>query len=114
MVIGNFYIRCMSRSPFEADSPLLVDADAVLALPVATEGFQLVRYRNRKILQTFCSVELLQFHQRPLLDVGWQFSCVLALPEVFGIPVLERPYLGVLMVTPCVSNVKRYRTPVIA
>jgi hypothetical protein len=39
MIIDNFDFVRVSVHPFEADSPLLVDADAVLSLSIAFERF---------------------------------------------------------------------------
>lgn len=42
MVIGYFDAVGVSVVPAETETPLLVDAYAVLAVPVAAQGFQLV------------------------------------------------------------------------
>jgi len=34
VVVGDFYFKCVSILPFKANPPLIVDADAVLPLPV--------------------------------------------------------------------------------
>ena len=52
MVIGNFNIRRTGGAfwPFEANTPLVVDADAVLAFPAALQGLEPVSRQNGKVL----------------------------------------------------------------
>lgn len=50
--------------PLEADSPLVIDPDAVLPLPVALQSFKPVSGQDRKILNSDRCVELIQFHLR--------------------------------------------------
>lgn len=42
MVIHNFDIACITIFPSEANSPSIVDANAVLPLPVAFQSFKLI------------------------------------------------------------------------
>ena len=97
----------MAIPPPEADSPLLVDPDAVLALPVTLESLALVRGRNRQILQITRSIQLLQLHQCPLLNISWETLGILAFPHSFRLLVAKR-FDHLLIVTRHVSAVKRY------
>jgi hypothetical protein len=94
--------------PFEADAPLLVHANAVLTLAITLEGFQLIRDWNREILQGFCCVQLLQLHQASLLDIPGKLFGILTLPDLLGLLLLEGLDHVEAIVTPCVSNNKRY------
>ena len=60
MVIDNFDIDWAGRAvrPFKANPPLVIDTDAVLALPVALECFQPVAGQGGEIFQA---------RRRPLL-----------------------------------------------
>jgi len=58
VVIRNFNIRGMTRIPLEADAPLLVHADAMLALAIVLQDFELIRDRDQEIFQIFRSVQL--------------------------------------------------------
>lgn len=49
MVINNFNVVRAVRFPAEINSPLVVDADGVLAFAAALEGFQPVAWRNAKL-----------------------------------------------------------------
>jgi hypothetical protein len=44
VVIDNFNVGGMAIDPHKANSPLCIDANAMLALPVAFEGFKLVAW----------------------------------------------------------------------
>ncbi len=46
MVVNNFNVVRAVHLPAETNSPLVVDADGVLAFAVAFEGFQSVAGRN--------------------------------------------------------------------
>lgn len=56
MVINNFDVfRAIGPTwPFKADSPLLVDADAVLALPVAEKSLQVITRKLCELPQVHC------------------------------------------------------------
>ena len=51
MIIHDFYVIGISVSPNKADSPLVIDTDAVLAPAVAFQGFQMIVGRYAQILQ---------------------------------------------------------------
>jgi hypothetical protein len=46
--------------PLETDTPLIVNPDAVLALPVANQGLKLVARWNEQILQCFGTMQEIQ------------------------------------------------------
>ena len=70
MVIDNFNAGGMAINPHKANPPLGVDADAVLAFPVAFEGFQLVTWWHPQKIQHRGRVHLLQLAQRHSFKVG--------------------------------------------
>jgi hypothetical protein len=45
MIIGDFYVINIALPPLKADSPLIVDADAILARSISMELLQAVRRR---------------------------------------------------------------------
>lgn len=51
MVVHDLNVKYLPLLPAKADPPLIIDADAVLALAVAFEGFEPVAGRNLEILQ---------------------------------------------------------------
>jgi hypothetical protein len=51
MVVGDFDFAGVSPNPAEAETPLVVDADAVLAGAVAFERFEPVEGRNAEAFE---------------------------------------------------------------
>lgn len=60
----------MAINPHKANPPLGIDADAVLALPVAFEGFELVTRRHPQKINNCGRVDLLQFAHRHGFKIG--------------------------------------------
>jgi|HubBroStandDraft_6_1064221.scaffolds.fasta_scaffold176413_2 hypothetical protein len=58
MIVGNFDFEGVAAPPNEADSPLIVDANAVLSLPIAAQGFEPIARRGCQIAEVGGSVEL--------------------------------------------------------
>jgi hypothetical protein len=71
VIINDFNLMGVSVHPFETDSPLLIDADAVLSLSASPECFQPVPRRNPQILKANRGIQKLQFMERSLLDLAW-------------------------------------------
>jgi hypothetical protein len=79
----------MAFTPDEANSPLLVDAEAVLATPVATQGFETIAWRDPQIFQGFRRIQDFQLDARPMLN-GWrQTPRKLTLKDPFRFTVSE-------------------------
>jgi len=53
-----------SFAPPEADTPLIVDSDTVLARAITTQTLEPVARRNPEVLQTARSINLTQLAQR--------------------------------------------------
>lgn len=107
MIIDDLNVKCMTLTPTEADSPLLVDPNAVLTLPITFQSLKLIRAWNQKVLQVSSRVQLLQLHQRPLLNVAGKSLGVLATPDPLGLPA-TKGLDHVAILTCHVSNVKYY------
>jgi hypothetical protein len=69
MVVDDFDMAWSSFLPDEADAPLVVDQDAVLAGAVAFQRFQPIAGRDTQILQDARLIEQTQFAQRRRLDI---------------------------------------------
>jgi hypothetical protein len=107
MIIDDLDVKGVTFTPPETDPPLLVDPDAVLALSITLQSLELIRAWNRKVLQVSSRVQLLQLHQRPLLNVAWKTLGVLATPDPLSLPASKGlDHVGIL--TRRVSNVQRY------
>ena len=50
VIINDLDIVSIVLAPYKTDSPLIIDADAVLALAVAAQFFQMVAGRNPQVL----------------------------------------------------------------
>ncbi len=61
MVIDNFYIRRSIFSPPETCAPLAVYANAILALAVVLEGFEVIVWRDSQIDEFYRSIKHSQF-----------------------------------------------------
>jgi len=68
MIIDNFHVMEMAVTPDETDSPLIVDANGVLAFPISPQGFQLVSGRRRQDAKFRSSVQLKQFAESDPLE----------------------------------------------
>jgi hypothetical protein len=64
MVIHDFDAFGPATRPPKADSPLVVDADAVLPLPVTLQGLQSVTRRNPQIAEATRDLELAKLATR--------------------------------------------------
>jgi len=58
MIVRNLYVVRVSFPPPEADTPLVVDPDAVLAGPVAAEFLQPIPGGNSEVVELFARVNL--------------------------------------------------------
>jgi hypothetical protein len=61
VVVHNLDIGRAGRGPEEADSPLFINADAVLAGTVASKSFEMVSVGNAQIVQTNGGMEQEEF-----------------------------------------------------
>jgi hypothetical protein len=81
VVIDDFNFVNLALAPHKADSPLVIDANAVLASTIPLQRLQAVAWINRENIQPCCGMEDLQLVQRPLLDRSRQFSGTRQLPH---------------------------------
>ncbi len=73
MVIRDLYILSVASIPFEANAPLIIDANAILTGPIASQLLQAISRRHSQVLQGHGAIEHSQFAQRDLLNIGGQF-----------------------------------------
>ena len=91
MVICNLDIISVSGLPFEADSPLIIDADTVLTGPIPSQLFQMIATWDAQVLQHSGIVQHSQFAHGSLLDIIWQFGGVLQRKYLPSLVATERP-----------------------
>jgi hypothetical protein len=68
VIIHDLDIVCVPFAPNEADTPLVVDPDAVLPLSVAVQGFQAISRRRYQVSQFRRAVQLPKLPARNMLD----------------------------------------------
>jgi len=86
VIIGDFNFVSVPVPPDEANSKLIVDADAVLTGPLSAERFHVIA-RKREIPQAGGPVDLVQFAARgPLDGLKSLRELVMEQPLDFGVP----------------------------
>ena len=90
MVVGDFYLVGLAAFPVEAKSVLVVDADAMLALPVSFKRLQPVSWRDPQVIERGGGLELGEFTQGGLVNRRGYFGRFLTEPEEMGGPAGER------------------------
>lgn len=74
MVIYDFNFVGVFASPAKAGTPLIVDADAVLAASTAFKCLQAVAGREPHDIESVAGIELEEFTSGGALNVGWQVT----------------------------------------
>ena len=72
MVVHNFYVQRILTMPAEANPPLIVHADAVLAFAVVFQRLQVVAIRDTQIIQAPGLMQHQQFPPRHALNLPRQ------------------------------------------
>lgn len=92
MVVNNFDLHGAPVSPDKAHAPLVIDAGAVLALPVSPQRFEPVGGRYSKVGERGSCQYSLQSRSRPSLDVGRQSPNGLSSEEALSVITFESPH----------------------
>src|SRR5215475_10247302 len=74
MVIDDFGIRRSSLFPHKANSPLVIDANRILAFPIRLQCLETIARRDTKITQNASLIQQTKFSQSVVLDLGRQSS----------------------------------------
>ena len=90
MIVNDLDFVGASSTPYEANAPLIVDAEAVLPLPVPFQALQAVSRQRRQRSDIRCGVEDVQFAKRRALD-RLESTNRLPLKEALGIRAAEGP-----------------------
>ena len=98
---------CVAIQPTKADSPLVVDANAVLTAAVAGESFEAIPWRNAQIGQRFCRIENQQLPQRCSLNRLGKPRPTFATKNMLCLTVAKAAN-HCSIITHGVNNVKRY------
>jgi hypothetical protein len=72
MIVHNFHVSGFVINPLEANSPLVINTDAILPCPVILKLFQLVSGWGQQILEIISIIEIDQFAPSGALNIFWQ------------------------------------------
>jgi len=89
VVIDDFDIVSVAALPLEADSPLIIDSDAVLPFPVVLQLFEAIARRDSEVIETDGSVDLKEFSQGHPVDFRRQFFRAAPIENRFRFPASE-------------------------
>ena len=81
MIIYDFDFERVPVFPDEADAPLVIDANAVVARPLPLEGFEAVARWHPHVIQFFRCRELREFAKGHPLNVGGKPARAFAIPN---------------------------------
>jgi len=90
VVIHDFKLIGVPLAPRKTNPPLVIDADAVLTLPIAFEAFQAVSWQRRERPEIRRCVEHVQFPKALALD-GLEPANGFSTEEALGISASEGP-----------------------
>ena len=110
MVVNYLHILGALRTPDKANSPLIVDADAVLPLSISFQSFQLIAWRRAQVIKNRGPIKLLQLSKRRALNID-PATHTSALEESLCVLALEALYRHASIITRLVHNVKRHYAP---
>lgn len=89
MVVDDFDVMRVSSGPAETDTPLFIDADAVLPPPIARQLLEAVRGRDPQVEKAGGRVQDEEFAKSGSLKVGRQPADSLPIEEALSIAVSE-------------------------
>jgi hypothetical protein len=89
VVVDDLDVEGIGGAPDEADAPLIVDADAVLASTSALERLEPIAGRNAQIGEGVGRIEDDEFPKRDALKAGGQTTRAATLKERFRVGVAE-------------------------
>lgn len=89
MVIDDLNTLRMALSPEKANSPLVIDANAMLPLSIPFERFKPIRSRQSKIFQSDSRINRVELHKCPPLNLARESFHKLTLEDSLGIGITE-------------------------
>lgn len=95
MVVNDLDIMGITFAPSKTDAPLIVDPDAMLTCPIATQLFQVIARWGAQILQGISCIQYSELPEHRALQAARKPTGGFACEEAFRIPVREAPNHGV-------------------
>jgi len=89
VVVRHFYVEGIASSPSEADSPLLIDPNAVLACPVSLQALQPIARWHPQVIDPFSRIQQEQLPVSAALHVWWQQPRTLPPEELLRLSIGE-------------------------
>src|SRR6185312_5860831 len=89
VIVDDLDIAWSSGGPHEADPPLIVDSDTVLADSISSQHLKPISRWHTKVVHIERRVEQAQFAQSHGLDIRWQSATPLAAPDASSLGVSE-------------------------
>lgn len=89
MVIDDLNGICIPVTPYETDTPLVIDPDTVLSLSFTSQCLKAIGRWDSKIFQSLGVVQHSKFSAGNGLDIAWQFPGHGPFPDLLGFLVLE-------------------------
>jgi hypothetical protein len=90
MVVNDLHIVRTPIAPYETETPLVVDANTVLAFSLAMQRLQAIPRRRCQVAKFCGAVQLAEFSARDLLDC-LKAPAALALVKPLSLQTAERP-----------------------
>jgi hypothetical protein len=91
VVVGYLYVLSIAFRPPEANSPLVVDSDAVLTLTIPSEPFKAIAGRDSKIPERLGAIEDDQLPQSLALKRRGELPGNFTAEDSLCLPVSEAP-----------------------
>jgi hypothetical protein len=92
VVVNYFNVVSAVCFPTKADAPLTVDADAVLALPVALQRLQPIPLGNSQVIEIDSGVKVVQLEKSQALQVRMQSANPFTIENPYRQLSPETPY----------------------
>lgn len=97
MVVNDLHLLWSSFGPHEADTPLVIDPDAVLPGSVALQRLEPVSRRNAEIVKHLRGSHLTKLPQCNRMNPRIDRPHAFASPQSLGVLVAERPDHGTMI-----------------
>jgi hypothetical protein len=85
MIVYDFNIVSVPLTPTEADTPLVIDPNAVLSLPVSSQFLKAISWRDKKIIQLLRRIRQEQFPLSDAPQIRREFLRGLAVKYLFSV-----------------------------
>jgi hypothetical protein len=89
MIVCDLDVICVTVPPPEADSPLIINADAILSRSITRQLLKPIAWRNTEVTEVFSGVDNQELSKSGALKLKGPPPHPLSLKDVLGIRVPE-------------------------